>query len=103
MFVVTMRFAAGLAIGGAVGWWLGTRRTSLEPRGSADPAPERLSVYRADGDRRIDCAQIDEAVEDTFPASDPLSFTQALVVGPPPHRQAVNEEEADAATETIQR
>ena len=107
MFVVTMRFAAGLAIGGAVGWWLGTRRMSTDsqgvrpqpvaddyvtvtdPRRPEQPAPQRFPDYRTAPDGSVDGnAMVDAAVEDTFPASDPPSFMQAIVVGSPPREEA---------------
>ena len=106
MFVVTMRFAAGLAIGGALGWWLKTQRmstdrqdarplpaaddhhTTTDPRRPERPARQRFSDYRPDVDGRVESAAlIDGAVEDTFPASDPPAFMQSLVVGPPPREE----------------
>jgi hypothetical protein len=60
--------------------WSDTRVTHHAPR-------EWLSDYRRGPDGRVgDNALIDGAVEDTFPASDPPAFMQAVILGPPPHK-----------------
>lgn len=82
MFAVTLRFVAGLAIGGAAALWLARqRRAGLRSQPASD-GPEG--------------AQIDEAVEDTFPASDPPAFMQSLIAGTPPHEQPAEDEAAEA-------
>jgi hypothetical protein len=97
MFAITLRFAAGLAIGAAAALWLASRRsmgqhdaahTDMDQREPGRTVPQRLSDYRSDGNGRIDeSALIDGAVEDTFPASDPPAFMQALVAGRPPKEE----------------
>jgi len=97
MFAVTLRFAAGLAIGAAAALWLASRREptgddhvkTTEPRTREQPSRQRFSDYRPDVDGRVeDGALIDGAVEDTFPASDPPAFMQAVVIGTPSHEEA---------------
>jgi hypothetical protein len=88
MLVLTLRLAAGLAIGAAAAFWLASRRnagSAHAPRTDRpERVPQRLSDDRTDGNNRIDeSALIDDAVEDTFPASDPPAFMQSLVVGRP--------------------
>lgn len=86
MFSVTLRFAAGLALGVTAAWWLASRRDGDRTAGDfrARPLPQRVSDDR----RAEDGAWIDGAVEDTFPASDPPAFMQALVAGTPPRDDA---------------
>lgn len=117
MFALTFRFAAGLAIGAAAALWLASRRSAGSDDASRTDSdlsapgrttPERYSGYRVDEDGRIDeSALVDGAVEDTFPASDPPAFMQALVAGRPPkeesaaiaHRQARKRAGEDAFAE----
>ena len=105
MFLINVRFVAGFALGAAAAlWW--ARRVSFSPGSESGVRhrtdlrrPERqwLSEYRQGADGRVDIsALVDTAVEDTFPASDPPSFMQAIVVGRPPH-------EEEAAIQTRQR
>lgn len=100
MFSVTLRFAVGLALGATAAWWLASRRDADMPRPDAGgdrttgdrPArtmPQRVSDDRPAADGRVeDGAWIDGAVEDTFPASDPPAFMQAVVAGTPPRDEA---------------
>lgn len=101
MFSVALRFVAGLAVGAAAALWLTSRRsaarndssrasrTITDQRAPERAVPQHLSTDTADGDGRIDAAApIDGAVEDTFPASDPPAFMQALIAGRPPHEEA---------------
>jgi hypothetical protein len=81
MFAVTLRFVAGLAIGGAAALWLARQRRVGSRRPQADETPEN--------------ARIDDAVEDTFPASDPPAFMQSLIAGRP-QEQPSEEETAEA-------
>lgn len=95
--VMLARLLAGVAIGGAALWWLSRRgstgeKTSSDIRARQHPAPVWLSDYRMRRDpRRHDNALVDAAVEDSFPASDPPSFMQSVVVGPPSHEDEADE------------
>lgn len=108
MFLVTLRFVAGLAIGGAAALLWSSRRRAEAPGlsdrarqvpddGATTTDPRRLdrhtrqyvSHYRHDVDGRVaDNALIDGAVEDTFPASDPPAFMQSVVAGTPSHQES---------------
>jgi hypothetical protein len=72
MFPVIFRVAAGLAIGAAAALaWRAQRRQV---------------------DSRAQDAPIDDAIEDTFPASDPPAFMQSLTAGAPAHNGPRDEE-----------
>ncbi len=54
------------------------------PRATLRESPEWLSNYRQREDGRVgENDLIDGAIEDTFPASDPPAFVQAVIVRPP--------------------
>lgn len=109
MFAVTLRFAAGLAIGAAAALWLARPKAvapgglpdvaadlprTTDPRSSRLRLPERVSEYRKDEDGRVsDNALVDGAVEDTFPASDPPSFMQSVIARPPRQNQKAEKDE----------
>jgi hypothetical protein len=117
MFAVTWRFVAGLAIGGAAVLLWSSRRTAeaprlddrpqpaadspitiTDPRRPERPAPQHFSEYRKDIDGRLeDNAQIDSAVEDTFPASDPPAFMQSVIARPPQHERLRADSEDEIA------
>jgi hypothetical protein len=95
--------AISAAVGGAVTlWWLSRRvpaRSQLadasgeaarsDPRVRRHPAPEFLSDYGARRNGADESnARVDGAVEDTFPASDPPAFMQAVIAGPPAREEA---------------
>lgn len=78
-----------------------------DTRVSHNPPREWLSDYRPGADGLVDDnALIDGAVEDTFPASDPPAFMQAVILGPPPHkppnRSGNSRDERAPASETRQ-
>ena len=82
MFAVILRIAAGLAIGGTAALWLTRqRREGAHVR----PAPDESQS-----------AGIDEAVEDTFPASDPPAFMQSVIAGLPDRGTPAEEDTAEA-------
>jgi hypothetical protein len=84
----------------ATAWWLTRRarrsageKTRSDLRSRQHPVPERLSHHRWPSDE----AFLDGAVEDTFPASDPPAFTQAVIAGSPPHERRREELEDEIA------
>jgi hypothetical protein len=86
MFAVALRLVAGLAIGGTAAVWLARR-------GRTDPA--RRPTSSGNGQSAEDRA-LDEAVEDSFPASDPPAFRQSVIAGSPPRDQPSEDEAAEA-------
>ena len=82
MFAVILRIAAGLAIGGAAVLWITRQRRERTP---VRPTSDELQN-----------ADIDEAVEDTFPASDPPAFMQSVIAGPPARGTPAEEDTAEA-------
>lgn len=80
---------AGVAIGGAASLWLLQRWVSTHPDKRVREHAPKGPVSDMPQDREArDSARIDEAIEDTFPASDPPAFGQPVVVGTPPHEEA---------------
>ena len=80
---------AGIAIGSAATLWLLQRWIDTRPdkRVREDLTKGPVSDLPQDREAR-DNARIDEAVEDTFPASDPPAFSQSVVVGTPSREEA---------------
>jgi hypothetical protein len=87
MFAVTLRFVAGLAIGAAAALWLARQRRTDQH--DAAPAASR-------DESQADDTALDEAVEGSFPASDPPALTQSVIARPPSRERLTEEDAAEA-------
>jgi hypothetical protein len=79
MFIGTvLRVALGIAIGaGALACVAAARRRERQVSRTTNPSAIQP-------DQPDDDALMDEALAETFPASDPLACTASVVLGPPP-------------------
>jgi hypothetical protein len=85
MFVPRLaHLIAAAAVASAAGVWWRSRRGAPPSRAAPRAGDDRASTAGRVHQERL----VDGAIEDTFPASDPPSFVQSVVVGPPAHEEA---------------